>query len=419
MLLALLFALLALGPHAEEAALHAGAPEAAWARAAPSAIHAASAPALDKRVYGYLPYWQSIDLQAFHWELVSDVIAFSADIGVDGALSNSHALPGAALVQAAHAHGVKVHLCATRFNSSAGTEIATFLGSAAARAKAVQQLVSLAQSAGLDGLNLDFEFVSWGGRDLFTAFVQQLHSALRAALPAAELTIAMPSSIGYTGYDAAALAAATERLLLMEYDYHWRTAPTSGANSPLPSIAAALDGFLTKAPAAALALGVPYYGYDWPTATASPGAATVGAGTTVFFSAGFAKFSAWGRLWDSASQTPWYRYLAGAQQHQGWIDDGQSLALKYQLANAKGLAGIMIWALGYDEGRTESWDAIRTAFGSAAPPPPAIEAARGCSQAGTAPIWVLLAAASAGALRGRQPSHKRRRAAPERPQKTA
>ena len=368
----LLAALLAvLGPHAADAELHAQDPEAQWVRAEPGRQQlAATSPALARRVYGYLPYWVSIDLASFNWTLISDVVAFSAGLAGDGTVSNAHALPGAALVSAAHAHGVKVHLCATLFNSSGGSEIATFLGSSAARSKAVSQLVGIAQGAGLDGLNLDFEFVPSGSRTQFTAFAQELHTALRAALPAAELTIAMPASTGYTGYDAAALAAVTERLLLMEYDYHWRTAPTSGANAPLPPVESAVGGFLAAAPAASLAMGVPYYGYDWPTATSSAGSATSTGGATVLFDAAFGKFSTYGRLWDSASQTPWYRYSLSGQEHQGWVDDPQSLALKYQFVNAKKLAGIMIWALGYDAGRTEAWDAIKTAFGNAPPPPP-------------------------------------------------
>ncbi len=360
-----------LGPHAADAELHAQDAEAQWVRAAPPRQQlAATAPALARRVYGYLPYWESLDLAAFNWDLISDVVAFSAGVGTDGTVSNTHALPGAALVSAAHAHGVKVHLCATLFNSSGGSEIATFLGSAAAQSKTVSQLLAIATSSGLDGLNLDFEFVPSGSRAQFTAFVRQLHTALRSALPAAEVTLAMPADTGYTGYDAKGLAAVSERLLLMEYDYHWRTAPTSGANAPLPPVESAVGGFLAEAPASALAMGVPYYGYDWPTTTASPGSANSTGGATVLFEAAFGKFSTYGRLWDSASQTPWYRYSLNGQEHQGWVDDGQSLALKYQFVNARNLAGIMIWALGYDAGRTESWDAIKTAFGSAPPPPP-------------------------------------------------
>src|SRR5258708_35772639 len=109
--LLLLAALATLGPHAAEAELHAQDPEAEWVRAEPvlQPFASALAPAVSKRIYGYLPYWQSIDLTSFHWDLITDVIAFSAGVGTDGTIGNAHALPGAALVSAAHAHGVKVH----------------------------------------------------------------------------------------------------------------------------------------------------------------------------------------------------------------------------------------------------------------------------------------------------------------------
>jgi spore germination protein YaaH len=371
----LLLALLAaLGPHAAQAELHARDPDAAWVHAAPALVRSpASAPSVTRRVYGYLPYWESIDLAALRWDLVTDVIAFSAGISTGGAISNSHSLPGAALVQAAHSHGVKVHLCATLFNSSGGSEVATFLADTAARASATQQLVSLA--AGIDGLDLDFEFVPGASKAAFTAFVQSLHSALRSAIPAAELTIAMPSSTGWSGYDAPALAAATERLLLMEYDFH-SGGSNAGPQAPLTtggfwgaSVEGAVGTFLAVVPASALAMGVPYYGLEWPTVSAVPGAGSAGSASTVLFKNAFAKFAAYGRLWDAPSQTPWYEYSAGGQEHQGWVDDGQSLALKYQYVNSKDLAGIMIWTLGYDNGRTESWAAIQDAFVPPAPPP--------------------------------------------------
>jgi len=56
-------------------------------------VRGRSAAAPPKRVYGYLPYWENIDLAAFRWDLVSDVVAFSAEIAADGSVSNPHALP--------------------------------------------------------------------------------------------------------------------------------------------------------------------------------------------------------------------------------------------------------------------------------------------------------------------------------------
>jgi len=296
----LLLLLALLGPHAREAQLHANDPEGAWVRARPALLRsAATAPVVTRRVYGYLPYWESIDLTQFHWDLITDVIPFSVNIGTDGSISNTHALPGAALVSAAHAHGVKIHLGATLFNSSGGSEIATFLASSAARSKAIAQLTALAQ--GIEGLNLDFEFVPSASRDAFTSFVQQLHAAMAAG---AELTLAMPATTGMAGYDNVKLAASTERLLLMEYDFHYGGS-NAGPQSPLTrggfwnlSVSDAVGRFLNLMPASSRAMGVPYYGLDWPTVSAAPGAAkTAGASVaTVLFKDAFAKFSAYGRL---------------------------------------------------------------------------------------------------------------------------
>jgi len=351
----------------------------------PSGTRPASAAfvALPKRVYGYLPYWESIDLNAFRWDLITDIIAFSVEVGTDGTVSNPHALPGAALVSAAHANGVRVHLCATLFNTSGGNEVATFLASSSARAAAVQQLTALAP----DGINLDYEFVPTASRDAFTTFVQQLREALSQAF---ELTLAMPASASYGGYDIPALASRANRLLLMEYDYHWRTGPSAGAVSPLASVENAVDGYLALAPVGAIAMGVPYYGYEWPSTTLTAGAATTSTGTSVLFDSVFTKFATYGRIWDTASQTPWYAYAAAGQPRQGWVEDGESLALKYRFARTRDLAGVMIWALGYDGARTEAWNALQLAYFPEVPiqPPPA----RGCSQAGTVPAAVVILA---------------------------
>ena len=76
---ALLAALVSLGPHAADALAHAQDAPAAWVSMPPSGTRPASAAfvALPKRVYGYLPYWESIDLNAFRWDLITDIIAFS------------------------------------------------------------------------------------------------------------------------------------------------------------------------------------------------------------------------------------------------------------------------------------------------------------------------------------------------------
>lgn len=367
------------GPHAREALRHAGEPDAEWTRLqAPEAAlrpaAASSATALVKRVYGYLPYWVSFDPATFRWETITDLVLFSADLAKDGTISSWHGFPQTAVIAKAHAMGVKVHLCATLFNSSSpGGEITAFLGSAGARAAAVQALVAKAQAAGIDGLDFDLEFVPSTSRDAYVSFVQQARTALRAAIPGAELTLAVPPGLGYKGYDPAGLSAAADRLLIMFYDYHWSSAPSTGPVAPLTkggfwgsAVSSDLDAYLAAAPAAKLALGVPYYGNDWTAASDQRNAATLGKGTAVLVKSAIPNAASRGRLWDAASQTPWYTYLdTGGARRQCWYDDDQSLALKLRLARGKDLAGAMIWALGYDTGRPEVGDALLAELGAA------------------------------------------------------
>src|SRR5438132_13548180 len=95
----LLLAALAAGPHARDAQLHAQDPDAAWVHAAPAVLRtAATAPRVSRRVYGYLPYWESIDLANYRWDLITDVIAFWVAISPTyGTIPNSHSLPRSAL----------------------------------------------------------------------------------------------------------------------------------------------------------------------------------------------------------------------------------------------------------------------------------------------------------------------------------
>ena len=70
---------------------------------------------------------------------------------------------------------------------------------------------------------------------------------------------------------------------------------------------------------------------------------------------------AYGRLWDNESLTPWYAFYSGVW-NQGWYDDEESLALKYDMIREADLQGAGIWALGYDGSRTELWDCLEESF---------------------------------------------------------
>jgi spore germination protein YaaH len=357
------------GPHTEQALRHRGEAPQLLPEPTGAALPRVS-PALARRVYGYLPYWTTSSAATLRWDLLSDVLHFDAQLATDGHVTTSNGWATNNLVKTAHQYGAKAHLCAT---ATGGPD--TLLSSATARQTAITALVALVKDAGGDGLNIDFEFVSSAHAADFVTFIQDAATALHAALPAAELTLAMPAyPPWYPGYDVPKLAAASDRLLVMEYDFHWSGSSSTGPVAPLTGgtnwslwVEKAMgtgNGFLGKTTPDKLALGVPYYGYDWPTSseTAVPATATAKA-TAVVYKKAVVDAATNGRNWDPESQTPWYHYNNGAA-HQVWYDDAESLRAKYAWTNQQNLAGIMIWALGYDDGRTELWDEIQAAFGA-------------------------------------------------------
>ncbi len=360
------------GPHYRQAAEHpAGAT--AWTAAGelPSVTPQARASRLARRVYGYLPYWTPMGaIGKLRWDLLTDVLHFSAELNGNGGITDSRGfIPSGAstapIADLARKHGVRAHLCTTFF----GSGLAGFLGNANARKTAITNLVALAKRGGVQGLNIDFEFVQAGSKAAFVAFIQDAARELHAAIPGSELTIAMPAHPPwYPGYDVPALAAAADRLLIMGYDYHYRGGSEAGPVAPLEggmkwtvtveTSVAAPKGYLDLAPAGKLALGVPYYGYDWPTRSASAvPTQTTGSAKAVLYKDAVGQAASNGRKWDPESKTPWYGYGSSAP-HQTWYEDAESLSAKYDFINQKNLAGIMIWALGYDDGHDALWRAM-------------------------------------------------------------
>jgi len=96
---------------------------------------------------------------------------------------------------------------------------------------AVDNFVSavLAESQFYHGVNLDFEGLGLGtgylaDRQMFTALVSRLYSALRPTGKTLTLTLHPPNS-SYRGYDYSALSGVADRIIIMAYDYGPRPEP--------------------------------------------------------------------------------------------------------------------------------------------------------------------------------------------------
>lgn len=318
--------------------------------------------------YGYLPYWIRTSKYAnFQWELLTHIAYFSVSLDTLGNLGPVP-YPGRfdTLIMYAHPRGIRIHMTYTLFGSS---DVAKFLNSKEARENAVNNIKNHISSLMIEGANIDFEFVTSSVRDSFTMFILELAETLHSHPDGRkDLYIASPAvPEWYPGYDISNLNNIIDGFFIMAYDFHYSGSSVAGPVSPnIPSsfwgeysVAKTIGSYIDSgATPDRMVLGMPYYGYDWPTEGDEIGSPTTGYGSAKIFTTAKSESESYGRKWDTYSLTPWYTYLT-TEYHQTWYDDSVSIGIKIDLALDSMLQGVGCWALGYDDGEDDIWNVIR------------------------------------------------------------
>src|SRR3989339_304432 len=332
---------------------------------------------LNKIVFGWNPYWQSTQYTNFQWEQLSDLCWFSYEFSTStGNPTNTHSWSTAAAVTAALNNGKRVHLCVTMFSDHA-----TFFGSSTAQNTLISNLIAALQQRNAHGINIDFESVPSAQKDNMTAFMKNLSHQVHTAIPGSLISICVPA-VDWSGtFDVINMtndATSTKNIdwiTIMGYDYYWDGSSQAGPCDPLYSLTTGynynltktLTYYLNKIPASKIILGLPYYGKDWPTESSTVVSNTTDDAVSRTYKYVRDNASTFGtKLWNNTTYTPYYTYQVSTQWHQCWIADAYAYSRRLDLVNQRGVAGIGIWALGYDDGYSDMWNTIKNKFSSCA-----------------------------------------------------
>lgn len=329
---------------------------AATAPPAPAPPALAAAPPLQTHeIFGFAPWWNLGGEGALNVKSMTTIAYFSVDVTPDGSVDQSdsgwngyQSQALADLVTRAHEAGDRVVLTATCFGQSALDKLTS---DPSAPSRLGTTLVQLVQAKNLDGVNFDFEGQGPGDRAGLDNLVARASDQLRAANPHWQVSMSTyASSAGDPNgfFDIGGLNRSVDAFFVMAYDMDDPSVPsaTSPLVGPGNNVETDLAEYASVVPTSKVILGVPYYGYDWPTSGPQSGSAATGTPAPVTYAQVAASNLPW--YWDPHTDTPWTEYQSGSQWHQVWIDNPTSLALKARLANADHLAGLGIWALGMD-----------------------------------------------------------------------
>ncbi len=297
----------------------------------------------------------AIDYSAFS-HLIHFAVVPGADGTVDPVKGGVTPAESAAVVGAAHKAGRKVLLSVGGWNTS--PQFRTAYGDPC-RAAFVQSLVSVAQTRGYDGLDIDMEPLLPTDTSGYEAFIHQLKAAMTAANPKLLLTAATAAQPELF----ARLSPDFDQINLMTYDLAgpwqgfktWHNSALYGDGSvdmnpgqPYPSGSEMVERFVKAGvPARKLGLGTAFYGSVW-TGADTPGQPIAG----VTMQSGVAYGTLMDtydkperRRWDSAAAASYLSVDAPQKQFIPY-DDERVCAEKVAYAKAHGLGGVMLWDLG-------------------------------------------------------------------------
>ncbi len=340
----------------------------------PSAAIVAGPPPLPgHEVYGFVPYWEIDDTIAAHLRAtdVTTLALFSVTHTSKGEIATNlngyRAIVGSTgqrMIADARAAKRRVDVTWTSFGRPKNDRL---FASESLQDKVIAALVDLRAELDVDGVAVDVEEIDGTDIPAYGAFVGRLRAALRAADPAATVTVATGAGPQGAALALAASLADADRIFLMGYDY--RTAGSQpGASAPLSrrdgdvrSLSWSLELYAAAGvPAERTILGLPLYGLAWPTAAADLGAAKTGRGDVWIPRRNLdtLRDAAIAPAYDPIEAVTFLAVPNGKAFRSVYFDSPESLRPKLGLANELGLAGAGFWALGYERGLPDYTDLI-------------------------------------------------------------
>lgn len=315
-------------------------------------------------VYGWHPYWAaSTAYLNYDYDVLTHIAYFSYEVDTaTGGYSTLRGWDTTPLISYAHQQGVKVMLTVTNFGSERNTKLLT---DTVKQWTLINTLIGQLKARNGDGVNFDFEVVPAAMKANMVSFCKRAVKGIKSELPLAEISLATPAVNWSDGWDLGALAGVCDYLIMMGYNYYWSSSTTAGPVAPLAgenyNISRSIqeDYLDAGVPASKLLLGMPWYGYDWPVSSSARKAAATASGSSKTYITTLPMVASYGKTFDTETSVPWMSYQSGTQWHQMWFEDSLSLLLKTNHAKKKSLAGVGIWALSYEAGRTELWNGIK------------------------------------------------------------
>lgn len=336
-------------------------------------------------VFGFAPYWTLSKIDNIDWDILTTFAYFSLPVNYDGSIDKlswewevfeGEQLTG--LFDSAKEKNVRRVVTFTQMEANV---IESFLNNPAAWEVLANESVEILVERDLDGVNIDFEYIPSNDdlRARFSQFIGVYSRILHEKLDDPYITVSVLASSARFNriYDIGLLSDLTDGVFMMAYDFYYPGSESVGPSAPLYGynngegpfwydVSTAVEDFLKVADSSKIIMGVPYYGWNYPTFGPVPkgprGWGRVFATTNKKVSENKLLLTTPIGGWDSQAQVAWRGYWDVSGWHVVYMEDEKSLSAKYDFVKSKNLGGVGIWALGFEDGSDDFWELISQKF---------------------------------------------------------
>jgi len=320
-------------------------------------------------IVGFLPYWLVAKADKDYGKYITTLTYFGLTVGADGHIQKLSNLqeeePGWTTLKknAFKKYNAKQSLLVISGDDGV---IGDMINDPVTSAKnLVADVAPIMKQYNFTDLNLDIETfmdASESARQNYTIFVTTVTRVVHEQkLGTVTLDLIPISLVKQKLYDAKALGAIVDRVVLMTYDYHYFGSFTAGGVAPLGGtgislefdVETALKEAIKVIPADKILMGIPLYGYEWETMDPAPESATIPGGSATAsvrrVSEMLKNCATCSAQFDKIAREPFIVLPEQDYFHQTYFENEQSMKEKIALAQKYHLGGVALWALGYED----------------------------------------------------------------------
>lgn len=221
------------------------------------------------------------------------------------------------------------------------------------REKIINQLVADAINYGIDGINVDFEYITEDIADDYIQFIRELSVKCRINGIVLSVDNKVPAESNLY-YNIKAQGEVVDYVIIMGYDEHWGADSGAGSVASLPWVTKGVEDVVAAVDSKKVINAIPFYTRIW-TEDSSGNVVDVSA---VGLGVGEKQLAGMGvtPVWVENVGQNYGEYSSGETTVRIWLEDAKSIEEKLKLIGKYNLAGVAAWRLGLEN--EEIWNTI-------------------------------------------------------------